>query len=76
MRSRDLTEFSMKILVERGISLIATDAMVETVIHLLPQRASVLLHCRRREGDCSGRLKETVLHLFKLRHHARIECGN
>ena len=38
MRSSDLTEFSMKIPTERGISLIAADAIVETVIHLLPHR--------------------------------------
>ena len=28
--------------------------------------------CRRREGDCSGRHQENVLHWFRLRHRAQI----
>ena len=34
----------------------------------------VLLHCHRREGDCSECLKETALHRFGLLYRAQIDC--
>ena len=38
-------------------------------------KVMVLFHDHRREGDSSWCQRETLLHCFRLRHRAQIDCG-
>ena len=47
---------------DRATLRLACRDLAEDLMNIIAERVYSLFHCHRREGNCSGRQKETVLH--------------